>query len=70
MEKIFITYLIVSFLGLLFLLRGCFMELRQMPFLRLAFNSVCNMVEECSIPVTDILGILPTFKESKTIKGF
>lgn len=32
MEDVFITYLLFSFLGLLFLLRGCFMELLgQMP---------------------------------------
>lgn len=49
MKNIFITYLVFSFLALLFLLCRCFMELlRQMPFLRLAFNSVCSMVEEWS----------------------
>lgn len=44
---IFVTHLVFSFLALLFPLCRCFMELlRQMPFLRLAFNSVCSMVEE------------------------
>lgn len=33
LEDVFITYLASSFLGLLLLLCGCFMELlRQMPF--------------------------------------
>lgn len=67
MENVFITYLVFSFLGLLFLLWRFYGTTQANSFWRLISNTEYNMVEEWNILLMEIAGILPTSKELKTI---